>query len=94
MKLEEIYHIAGYFVGGHFQEKLKKSSILMVLTLVPPCKLQWYSVPQDGWTALMFTSKTGHTDVVQLLLSSGAQVNLKHMVRQKSQLDCYISSHS
>ena len=34
----------------------------------------------------MFTSKTGHTDVVQLLLSSGAQVDLKHIVSHKNHL--------
>ena len=42
----------------------------------------------------MLASVEGHTDVVQLLLSSGAQVNLKHMVRHKHQLDSYVSLHS
>ena len=40
-----------------------------------------HSVPQDGWTALMLASDSGHTDVVQLLLSSGAQVDLQDGVR-------------
>ena len=40
-----------------------------------------HSVPQDGWTALMLASDSGHTDVVQLLLSSGAQVDLQDEVR-------------
>ena len=37
--------------------------------------------PQDGRTALMQASIKGHTDVVQLLLSIGAQVDLKDKVR-------------
>ena len=40
-----------------------------------------HSVPQDGVTALMEASGGGHTDVVQLLLSSGAQVDLQDEVR-------------
>ena len=39
-----------------------------------------HSVPQFGWTALMLASDSGHTDVVQLLLSSGAQVDLQDKV--------------
>ena len=38
--------------------------------------------PQDGRTALMRASIKGHTDVVQPLLSIGAQVDLKDKVRQ------------
>ena len=37
--------------------------------------------PQDGWTAIMFASHNGHADVVQLLLSSGALVDIQDMVR-------------
>ena len=40
-----------------------------------------HSVPQSGRTALMWASDSGHTDVVQLLLSSGAQVDLQDKVR-------------
>ena len=40
-----------------------------------------HSVPQYGSTALMCASYSGHTDVVQLLLSSGAQVDLQEMVK-------------
>ena len=40
-----------------------------------------HSVPQYSWTALMEASGSGHTDVVQLLLSSGAQVDLQDKVR-------------
>ena len=40
-----------------------------------------HSVPQYGMTALMLASDSGHTDVVQLLLSSGAQVDLQDKVR-------------
>ena len=54
----------------------------------------FHGVPQYGWTALMLASEEGHTDVVQLLLSHGAQVELQEMVRHKHQLDSYVSSHS
>ena len=47
----------------------------MILTVLS------HSVPQYGWTALMWASGSGHTDVVQLLLSSGAQVDLQTEVR-------------
>ena len=40
-----------------------------------------HSVPQWGWTALMMASESGHTAVVQLLLSSGAQLDLQDVVR-------------
>ena len=53
-----------------------------------------HCVPQDGKTALMYASYTGHTDVVPLLLSSGAQVDLQDKVRHKHQLDSYLCSHS
>ena len=46
----------------------------------------FHSVPQDGWTALMLASDSGHTDVVQLLLSSGAQVDLQDEVRHSINL--------
>ena len=47
----------------------------MILTVLS------HSVPQDGETALMWASESGRTDVVQLLLSSGAQVDLQDKVR-------------
>ena len=37
--------------------------------------------PQDCQTALMLASYSGHTEVVQLLLSSGAKVDLQNKVR-------------
>ena len=40
-----------------------------------------HSVPQNGESALMWASGSGRTDVVQLLLSSGAQVDLQNKVR-------------
>ena len=43
-----------------------------------------YSVPQSGWTALMCACTRGHTDVVQLLVSSGAQVNLQDFLVRKN----------
>ena len=39
-----------------------------------------HCVPQDGWTALMYASDSGHTDIVQLLLSAGAKVDLQDAV--------------
>ena len=39
-----------------------------------------HCVPQVGSTALMWASYSGHTAVVQLLLTSGAQVNLQDAV--------------
>ena len=30
---------------------------------------------QDGWTAITFASKNGHSEIVQMLLSGGADVN-------------------
>ena len=40
-----------------------------------------HSVLQRGWTALMLAGSSGHTHVVQLLLSSEAQVDLQDKVR-------------
>ena len=42
--------------------------------------------PQDGWTALMLASDSGHTDVVQLLLSSGAKIDMQNKVRHSIML--------
>ena len=42
--------------------------------------------PQDGQTALMLASDGGHIVVVQLLLSSGAQVDLQDEVRHSINL--------
>ena len=42
--------------------------------------------PQDGWSALMLASDSGHTEVVQLLLSSGAKVDLQSKVRHSINL--------
>ena len=38
-------------------------------------------ISQFGRTALMYASGSGHTAVVQLVLSSGAQVDLQTVVR-------------
>jgi len=43
-------------------------------------------VSQDGWTALMLASDSGHTDIVQLLLSSGAKLDLQNKVRHSIML--------
>jgi len=45
-----------------------------------------HCVPQDGFTGLMGASKSGHTDVVQLLLSSGSKVDLQNKVRHSVNL--------
>ena len=49
------------------------------------CGLQDYVIvylsPQNGQTALMLAGNSGHTDVVQLLLSSGAKIDLQNKVR-------------
>ena len=47
----------------------------MILTVLS------HSVPQSGMTALMVASVSGCTDVVQLLLSNGPQVDLQSEVR-------------
>ena len=54
------------------------------------------SFPQDGWTALMFASCSGSSDIVYILLSSGAQVDLQEEVRYgycitKGSIDSIIS---
>ena len=51
--------------------------ITVTVTVLSHC------VPQNGLTALMWASYSGHTAVVQLLLTSGAQVNLQSKVRHK-----------
>ena len=43
-------------------------------------------VPQDGWSALMLASDSGHTDIVQLLLSSGAKIDMQDKVRHSTML--------
>ena len=45
------------------------------------CDILSHSVFQRGWTALMLASGSGHTDAVQFLLSSGAQVDRQDEVR-------------
>ena len=45
-----------------------------------------HCVPQDALTALMYASGQGHTDVVQLFLSAGAQVDLQSKVRHNINL--------
>ena len=53
------------------------------------CRIQrWfarlcYSIlsPQNGQTGLILAGNSGHTDVVQLLLSSGAKIDMQNKVR-------------
>ena len=42
----------------------------------------------------MWASEGGHTDVVQLLLSSGAQVDLEDEVRHKINSGTLVTGHS
>lgn len=39
------------------------------------CLTLYLSLLQDGTTALYFSSKNNHVEIVKLLLNSGAQVN-------------------
>ena len=50
-----------------------------------------HCVPQYGWTALMLASHSGHTDVVQLLLTSGAQVDLQDVVVRHMLDSCHLA---
>ena len=46
------------------------------------CKTMLYILsPQNGQSALMLATNSGHTDVVQLLLSSGAKIDMQNKVR-------------
>ena len=56
-------------------------SVFMFISVIPPVLS-----PQDGQTALMLASDSGHIDVVQLLLFSGAQVDLQDEVRHSINL--------
>ena len=60
----------------------------MILTVLS------HSVPQSGETALMLASGSGDTDVVQLLLSSGAQVDLQDKVRHINYSRTLVKGHS
>ena len=51
-------------------------SVFMLIPVIIPVLF-----PQDGQTALMLASDSGHIVVVQLLLSNGAQVDLQDKVR-------------
>ena len=54
---------------------IQLSVFLLIPVIIPVLS------PQDGQTALMLASDSGHIVVVQLLLSSGAQVDLQDEVR-------------
>ena len=54
---------------------IQLSVFLLIPVMIPVLS------PQDGQTALMLASDSGHIVVVQLLLSSGAQVDLQDEVR-------------
>ena len=56
-------------------------SVFMLIPVIIPVLSR-----QDGQTALMLASDGGHIDVVQLLLSSGAQVDLQDEVRHSINL--------
>ena len=67
-----------FVVSGRWCETI----ILVCLALL------WntHYVPQNGFTPLMGASKSGRTDVVQLLLSSGSKVDLQNKVRSSVNL--------
>ena len=54
---------------------IQLSVFLLIPVIIPVLS------PQDGQTALMLASDSGHIVVVQLLLSSGAQIDLQDEVR-------------
>ena len=56
-------------------------SVFMLIPVIKPVLS-----PQDGQSALMLASDSGYIVVVQLLLSSGAQVDLQDKVRQSINL--------
>ena len=45
---------------------------------------------QDGFTPLLGASQNGHSQVVELLLSKGADVNLPKQVQRQTVLDTQI----
>ena len=56
-------------------------SVFMLIPVIIPVLF-----PQDGQTALMLASDSGHIVVVQLLLSNGAQVDMQDNVRHSVNL--------
>ena len=43
-----------------------------------------FSSPQHGWSSLMFASHNGHLEVMIMLLSAGANVDLQNKVSTTS----------
>ena len=43
-----------------------------------------FSSPQDGQSSLMFASQNGHNEVVSILLTDGAKVDLQNKVSTTS----------
>ena len=39
-----------------------------------------FSSPQDGWSSLMFASQKGHNELVNILISASAKVDLHNLV--------------
>ena len=62
----------------------------MIVTVLSHC------VPQDGWTALIWASLYGESEVVRELLSGGAKVDLQTEVRQHQlvTIDCLVTLYS
>jgi len=46
------------------------------------CVTLYFSIPQDGLTALIYAVREGHTETVNLLMEAGADVNLQEEVRE------------
>ena len=50
-------------------------TVYVIVTVLAHCILQ------DGWSALRWASFNGHADIVQELITGGAQVNLQYEVK-------------
>ena len=53
-----------------------------VVPEVQLCFQQLYISDQDGWTALMFACWHGHTDIVDMLVKAGANMDATNKVQQ------------
>ena len=50
--------------------------------------------PQDGQTALILAGNSGHTEVAQMLLSSGAKIDLQNKVRHITTYNPWVPLHA
>lgn len=59
------------------------------VALVPMILSLYICILQNGWTALMCSSKKGHREVVEILLQHGTNVDMQEEVRRGS-FDLYV----